>query len=266
MASLGPNHLDEKTLRAYLLMRPCERLFAGTKNLLSHSPDVWELIERAFIVALDRHDLTSAEVCLASLRKQFPKSVRVRRLEGMLAEARGRFDEALEIYNSILEKDDPTNVTVWKRKAAVLRGRGAWSEATTVLSDYLKHFPADEAAWQELAELYVASNKLDLAAFCMEELITLAPENYLYHLQYAELLYTRGARGDVEMARQYFAQAVELKQDCLRALYGLIMCLKKSIKGAPASLHSWTVDRILELHNRSRTPADVVSLVERCIS
>jgi len=55
----------------------------------------------------------------------------------------------------------------------------------------------------------------------MEELLTLAPENYQYHTQYAELLYTLGSRAEVELARRYFAQALELRPRYARALCGL---------------------------------------------
>mmetsp|Transcript_5027 Transcript_5027/g.12061 ORF Transcript_5027/g.12061 Transcript_5027/m.12061 type:complete len:135 (+) Transcript_5027:520-924(+) len=80
----------------------------------------------------------------------------------------------------------------------------------------------DVEAWQELADLYLSEMQLEHAKFCYEELILHAPQNYIYHLKYAEILYTLG---DFVTARKYFAQSLELNKDGnLRALFGLNMC------------------------------------------
>lgn len=49
------------------------------------------------------------QIILDELKKKFPSSLRVQRLEGMLLESQGKHDEALELYNSILERD-PTHL------------------------------------------------------------------------------------------------------------------------------------------------------------
>ena len=43
--------------------------------------------------------------CLRALRTQFPKSLRVKRLNGMYAEAHGHWEEANGIYDEILTED-----------------------------------------------------------------------------------------------------------------------------------------------------------------
>ena len=53
------------------------------------------------------------------LRKQFKESNRVSRLEGMLLEAAGRYDEAIVIYDAILQKD-LANIAAFKRKVGTL--------------------------------------------------------------------------------------------------------------------------------------------------
>lgn len=44
---------------------------------------VWNVFEQTFIAALDQNDKTLASWCLNALKKQFPESLRVKRLEGM---------------------------------------------------------------------------------------------------------------------------------------------------------------------------------------
>lgn len=48
-----------------------------------------------------------------------------------------RFDEAIDIYDSIIRQDE-TNSTARKRKVAVLRGQGKIPEAIRELTEYLK--------------------------------------------------------------------------------------------------------------------------------
>jgi tetratricopeptide (TPR) repeat protein len=113
----------------------------------------------------------------------------------------------------------------WKRKVALCKGEGDISSAIVELNRYLEVFQIDNDAWQELLDLYVAQRKFDLAKFVAEELIAAAPENYLNHLQYADILYTIGGRENVEMASVYYSQSLELNstQNNLRAFYGTIL-------------------------------------------
>lgn len=71
------------------------------------------------------------------LRKQFPGSIRVLKLEGMCLEAEGEFDKANELYESAL-KDHPTNSELPKRKIAVLKAQGKTTDAIAELNKFLK--------------------------------------------------------------------------------------------------------------------------------
>ncbi|XP_065375605.1 ER membrane protein complex subunit 2 isoform X1 [Macaca fascicularis] len=70
--------------------------------------DIWIIYEQVMIAALDygRDDL--ALFCLQELRRQFPGSHRVKRLTGMRFEAMERYDDAVQLYDRILQ-EDPTN-------------------------------------------------------------------------------------------------------------------------------------------------------------
>lgn len=64
------------------------------------------------------------------------------------------------------------------------------------------------------------------AAHCFEELLLLAPTNLTCHLRYADILYTIGTIQDIAVAQKYYAHALEVSQgSCLRALYGLCLCI-----------------------------------------
>jgi len=156
------------------------------------------------------------------------------------------------------------NQTAWKRKVCVRKAQGDTSEAIKELSRFVQVFSGDEAAWVELSELYISSAQYAMAKFCFEELILIKPENYLFHLQYAEVLYTLGGKKDFETARQYYAQSLELKpENNLRALYGLCLCLrtKASNRALHVDLYKWSVDQVLDLYRQSSSP-HLQSLVE----
>lgn len=142
------------------------------------------------------------------------------RLLGLHCEYKQRYEEAADHYNAILAAD-PTNIAAHKRNIALAKAQHNTPQAITLLTRYTKLFASDESGWVELSLLYVAQQAWELAAFCYEELLLLVPEQPLYHCRYAELLY---AQGKYELARQYYAQSVELKpQNNLRALYGILM-------------------------------------------
>ncbi|XP_074123148.1 ER membrane protein complex subunit 2 isoform X2 [Sminthopsis crassicaudata] len=174
------------------------------------------------IAALDygRDDL--ALFCLQELRRQFPGSHRVKRLTGMRFEAMERYEDAIQLYDRILQ-EDPTNTAARKRKIAIRKAQGKNVEAIRELNEYLEQFVGDQEAWHELAELYINEHDYAKAAFCLEELMMTNPHNHLYCQQFAEVKYTQGGLENLELSRKYFAQALKLNNRNMRALFGLYM-------------------------------------------
>ena len=259
------------------------------------SPDVRMLTETFLTSPSSLLSLPSVQWALEALLLKFNNTgLRVSRLIGMHCEYHGRWDEAAEHYEAVLSAD-PTHIGAWKRLIAVAKARGKVDDAIARLVRYTKTFAADEAGWLELCDLYVQQQQVELAQFCMEELILLAPEHCLYHTRYAELLY---ADGRYDLARQYFAQAVELKpNNNLRALYGIIMvtpttactrlrpsrpyphgtaadrpqtllcallqCIRLRPGGGHAALYAWSVEKVLN-HYRQYAPA-ILSVVQQSL-
>ncbi|KAK2095399.1 hypothetical protein P7K49_026815 [Saguinus oedipus] len=84
--------------------------------------DIWIIYEQVMIAALDygRDDL--ALFCLQELRRQFPGSHRVKRLTGMRFEAMERYDDAIQLYDRILQ-EDPTNTRCVTQSPFILRSQ-----------------------------------------------------------------------------------------------------------------------------------------------
>ena len=216
--------------------------------------EIWVLLEQVCIASFDCNRLQLAERCLEALEKQFPKSKRVMKLRGMLYEVQGRYDVASRIYDELLEAD-PANLQVRKRKIAMLKEQNKIEETIAQLNEYLGDFLGDQEAWMELCELYIRQQEFSKAAFCMEELILSHPHNHLYHQRYAEIHYTIGHQENMQRAKKYFAQALKLDPNNVRALYGLYLAatninsgkISADEKRKNQSLSSWTADQLVEL-------------------
>ncbi|CAI0384147.1 unnamed protein product [Linum tenue] len=151
----------------------------------SLGPDEWTLYEQVAVAAMDCHAVDVAKDCISALQKKFPESKRVGRLEAMLLEAKGSWEDAEAAYSSLLE-DNPFDQVIHKRRVAIAKAQGNISAAIEWLNKYLEIFMADHDAWRELAEIYV-SLQIKQAAFCYEELILSQPTVPLYHLAYADV-------------------------------------------------------------------------------
>ncbi|KAE9598092.1 putative tetratricopeptide-like helical domain-containing protein [Lupinus albus] len=187
-------------------------------------PDEWTLYEQVAVAAMDCQCLDVAKDCIKVLRKRFPESKRVGRLEAMLLEAKGSWELAEKAYTSLLE-DSPLDQTIHKRRVAMAKAQGNISGAIEWLNKYLEIFMADHDAWRELAEIYVSLQMYKQAAFCYEELILSQPTVPLYHLAYADVLYTLGGLENLQTAKKYYASTIDLTGGKnTRALFGVCLC------------------------------------------
>jgi len=224
--------------------------------------EAWTILEQATMAALDLHQYARAEESIAELRARFgDESVRISILEGMLYEARMEWDDATKLYEEILE-EDPCHQLASKRLVAIAKGQGHTSEVVKLLRKYLEVHMADADAWTELASTYVGCGEYRFAAFCYEDLILLQPYNWLFHMKYAEVLYTMGGNDSVELAKKEYMQAYELKSDNnTRALYGICLCtstLGAGNYGKQSSAHikrdllnefEWAMGKLKEIYS-----------------
>ncbi|KAE8010055.1 hypothetical protein FH972_006453 [Carpinus fangiana] len=181
------------------------------KKRSSLGPDEWTLYDQVAVAAMDCQCLDVAKDCIKILHKKFPESKRVGRLEALLFEAKGSWEEAEKAYSSLLE-DNPLDQAIHKRRVAMAKAQG-------------NIFMADHDAWRELAEIYASLQMYKQAAFCYEELILSQPMVPHYHLAYADVLYTLGGLENVQTAKKYYASTIELTGGKnTRALFGICLC------------------------------------------
>lgn len=216
--------------------------------------ELWLIYEQVCIAACDCNRLDLAATCSRALAKKFPSGNRFLKLKAMEREADQKFAEAEEIYNIMLT-DDAANLHIKKRIIAMKKAQGKIEETIVELNNYLKEFMGDQEAWMELCELYIRQQDFLRAAFCVEELILCHPHNHLYHQRYAEIHFTIGTTESMEKAKKYFAQALKLDPNNIRALYGLFLSASNLIAGKAASttkkknahITDWTAFQVINM-------------------
>lgn len=170
-----------------------------------------------FRVALLLNNRVGIDLCLEMISKEYPS--KFREMEGLYLESLDKIEEAKDVYADILA-ESPSDQFVLQRKVGMYLSYGMTNSAIASLNDFLKIYCNDMDAYQQLLNIYLSLRDYKKAGFCAEELILSNPYQYLYHLQYAEILYTMG---DYNLARKYFMHCHSLNPDCARALYGILL-------------------------------------------
>jgi len=258
-----PNPMDTIELAKPLIDNKFSSLDATEK---------YEILEQLIIAYLDINDISKAEKYLSIVSKKIKNefSSRLQKLYGMVEEAKGNYEKAIDIYNETLKKDE-LNEAVHKRLIAVNIANGNRDEAIKLLNKYLEIFVSgDIDAWLQLADLYLLDNQCQQAAYCIEEVILIDPSNHLYYLRYADI---QCCLGKYQMASKYYCKALDLCNDNVRALYGILYTNQYLLKAKQdekvtseetiTSLINLAKEQLAKLYNKSPCEEVVKEFLEQ---
>lgn len=186
----------------------------------------WRLCERIYLSTMDTEDKVQAKKLEVKLAKRFPNSKRLWLLGGVRKESEGAFSDAKTMYKDVL-KEDPNNINAKKRLIALSGSES--DDVVQKLKDYLSVYCNDPEAWKMLKNVYLRRGNYRQAAYCVEEIILLGPNDYLLYLQLAELLFATGNQDDCKMALKYYQMSMFLNsgKNNLRAYLGFMNCATK---------------------------------------
>ncbi|KAJ5626044.1 hypothetical protein N7510_002353 [Penicillium lagena] len=206
------------------------------------SVEEYARLEQLFLACLRTGDDKSAQACLTRLSQRFgPSNERVIGLRGLYEEAvagdHAALEKCLTGYEQILA-DDPVNVPILKRRVALLRSLKRPADAITALIQLLDAIPTDAEAWCELSDLYQSQGLSPQAIFSLEEALLIAPNAWNIHARMGELLYVSAlAEGKavrlLSKSVQHFCRSIELCDDYLRGLYGLVLAASQMLESVP---------------------------------
>jgi tetratricopeptide (TPR) repeat protein len=143
------------------------------------TPESWTIHENLFYSALRTGDEAAAKAVLERVEARFgDQNERIITLRGIYNEATAQSDSDLEKvfegYEKIL-REDPTNMSVRKRRVAVLKALGRTQDAITAVTVLLENSPTDVEAWAEASELYASQGAWGQAIYCAEEVLLVMP-------------------------------------------------------------------------------------------
>lgn len=97
------------------------------------------ILEQVIVAALDTARFDVASQCIRELSAEFPGSLRVMKFKAMRLEAMERYDEAVDVLDAIIAKDE-SNTVSRKRKIAILKAKGKRVDAIKEMNEYLKKY------------------------------------------------------------------------------------------------------------------------------
>ncbi|KAF2134058.1 hypothetical protein P153DRAFT_330836 [Dothidotthia symphoricarpi CBS 119687] len=232
-----PTHIPPRTALALSQKSPLILANSPTSSLpwpLSllfsrETPESWTIHENLLLSALRTGDESSAARILARLESRFgAANERIITLRGIYNEATAESDADLEKvfsgYEKIL-KEDPTNMSIRKRRVAVLKALDRPQDAITAVTVLLQNSPTDVEAWAEASELYAGQQAWGQAIYCAEEVLLIMPNAWSAHAHLATLHYlshpSTSPLPALALATKHFCRAIELNESYLRAYFGL---------------------------------------------
>lgn len=147
---------------------------------------------------------------------------------------RKALENILQQYEEALN-EKPVNMTIRKRRVALLKSLGRTEGAIAGLVELLDASPTDAEAWSELAELYFAQMLYTQAVYSMEEVLLVMPNAWNMHARLGEMLFVSSINSKEEhlqlkslvQSLKSFCRSVELCHDYLRGYYGLKLVTTK---------------------------------------
>lgn len=172
------------------------------EKALSGTPDYLPASALLAEIEIKSGKLAEAEARARRLVERFPGNEAGYRLQGNIAFARGRHDEALARYQTAFDKS-PSTQTVNQLFQACNRA-GRHPQAARIMADWLKSHPGDDDARLALAEGYVLTGNLAAARTALEAVIKHRGENAGIFNNLANILLQQGDRAALDYAEKAY--------------------------------------------------------------
>ncbi|KAL3463756.1 hypothetical protein BJX64DRAFT_256095 [Aspergillus heterothallicus] len=232
----------------------------------------YDALEKLYFSCIQSSDDEAALQCLEHLTQRFGSSnERVLALRGIYNEATAESQSSLELslkrYDSILAQN-PANLSVLKRRIALLQSLSKPSDAISSLVQLLDATPTDVEAWCELAELYQSQGMSLQAIYSLEEALLIVPHAWNVHARLGEILYiySRSLEGEarykqLQASVRHFCRSVELCDDYLRGFYGIALATSTSLINE-LSVSVVGKDTLLSLHAMAKSKLEKILSTE----
>ncbi|MCJ1449422.1 MAG: hypothetical protein MMC23_009942 [Stictis urceolatum] len=258
-----------QTALPFLNSHPQPKHFPLSLLAGGETTEQWRSFETIFVACLKSGDDKAAHLLLERLIERFGQSnERVMGLRALYQEAAagdtGKLEDVLSEYESIMV-NNPTNVSIAKRRVALLKSLSRQTEAIKALVAISDVYPTDAEVWAELSDSYLALGMYSQATYCLEEVLLIAPNAWNIHAKMGEMLYMSVASESghppneadkiLHASLDRYCRSIELCDNYIRGLCGLkIVCdeiLELVINSKANQLPDGSIEQIHRLSSKA---------------
>jgi tetratricopeptide (TPR) repeat protein len=165
----------------------------------------------------------------------FPESLRIRNERGWLHFYEMQYDEAIETFEEILEKD-PNDESALQGQIASLRLKGHYAEATKLANKALNHLSKSPGIYSERGWISFEQGYYEKAEADFNKVLTLIPDDPFAHIHLAWSLVRQETDTSLDNAAKHCREALSLEPDLAEAFgcLGNIAFKKGRIREAEA--------------------------------
>lgn len=146
----------------------------------------------------------------------FPESLRIRNERGWLHFYQMQYDEAIETFEEILEKD-PNDESALQGQIASLRMKGHYAEATKLANKALSHPRKGPGIYSERGWISFEQGYYEKAEADFNKVLTFIPDDPLSHVHLAWSLVRQESDSDLDNATKHCREALNLEPDLAEA-------------------------------------------------
>jgi len=207
LLKLDPNLVGARRQLVALLIEGGE--FEAARSVmqagLAAAPRNYQLYQDYVLIDLRATGVDAALSTADRLISQDREHTMLEALRGDIYLAANRPLDALNAYAQSL-KTFPSSMLVNRMAGAAMRA-GKAHDAITLLSDWVRERPDDLVALEQLAEIYIAMNKLDEAAICLRTILKGKPYEAVSLNNLAWVYQQKGDSRAYSLARQAYLLA-----------------------------------------------------------
>jgi tetratricopeptide (TPR) repeat protein len=188
--------------------------------------DRFYYLEKLFYYSLELKLLDVALGILNKLKNQFGEEPKIKRLYANFLEIDNNeenLSKAIKIYKALIKTNQEDKATV-RQYLSFLKLHSDSKAYIEFLNEYLTVYMDDFDVWYELADIYISTNNLNKALFCLEEVLLHHPNNFKIYNKIGDILASFNNSESALNAIKYYSQGALIKPTPA-AFWGMLFSL-----------------------------------------
>jgi hypothetical protein len=188
--------------------------------------DKFFYLEKLFYISLELKLLDYASDILNKLKNQFGDEAKIKRLYANFLEVDNNeenLSKAIKIYKALIKSNQEDKASL-RQYLSFLKLQYDSKTYIEYLNEYLAVYMDDIDIWYELADIYISSNNLNKAIFCLEEVILHHVNNYKIYTKIGDLQASFNNSESALNAIKYYSQSAMIKSTPA-AFWGMLYSL-----------------------------------------